>query len=192
MDCDNEIQVKVRRCEVLRPTFLFTGECVTPASRSSCLRFPAPRSVLDTFTDSGSLRALWAAACPPSHDPRRPFPYNSMAHFCVGGTVEVAMAVGGFTAVRECGAEGAGGAGGATCVWIHELPLGGLRGVVGHDRVRRAALYRFCRSRHPRPTPPGHPPCLPPSFTVPTFPFATSTLPRPSFCAQSCCGASRP
>eukprot|EP00198_Chlamydomonas_reinhardtii_P011440 XP_001700777.1 predicted protein [Chlamydomonas reinhardtii] len=58
------------------------------------------RSVLDTFTDSGSLRALWAAACPPSHDPRRPFPYNSMAHFCVGGTVEVAMAVGGFTAVQ--------------------------------------------------------------------------------------------
>ncbi|KAG2441177.1 hypothetical protein HXX76_004029 [Chlamydomonas incerta] len=58
------------------------------------------RSVLEAFTDSGSLRALWAAACLPSHDPRRPFPYNSMAHFCVGGTVEVAMSVGGLTAVQ--------------------------------------------------------------------------------------------
>ncbi|KAG2450256.1 hypothetical protein HYH02_004767 [Chlamydomonas schloesseri] len=58
------------------------------------------RSVLDAFTDSGSLRALWAAASPPSHDPRRPFPLHSMAHFCVGGSVEVAFHVGGLTAVQ--------------------------------------------------------------------------------------------
>jgi hypothetical protein len=58
--------------------------------------------VLDAFTESGSLRALWAAACLPSHDPRRPFPLHSMAHFCVGGSVEVAFHVGGLNAVREC------------------------------------------------------------------------------------------